>query len=87
MTGISRKNPFPRQNCDRHNCPLQTTGQSCKETCFKEGIVYQAICVRCREDQEGSSQKVVDSVYIVKYNSGLNNIIQYCEVIYSNSIW
>ena len=48
MTGLAMNNLFPRQSCQRPNCPLDKDGK-CLEKCMKEGINYTAKCTRCTE--------------------------------------
>ena len=50
MAGISANNPFKRQTCHRDKCPFKATGQDCKDTCYKSGIIYTATCSLCHED-------------------------------------
>ena len=63
MTGISRNNPFPRDKCTRTDC-LYLEG-NCKEHCYREGIIYEATCLRCKElDQEEGMPTLPDQIYI-----------------------
>ena len=51
MAGISRNNPFPRDKCTRAD--YLCLQKDCREQCYREGIVYDATCLRCKElDQE-----------------------------------
>ena len=47
MTGISKNNPFPRDKCTRTDCLYLE--DNCKEQCYREGIIYEATCMRCKE--------------------------------------
>jgi hypothetical protein len=66
LSGLVKSNPFPRQNCGRHNCPLDWMKGGCQEKCFAESITYQAHCTRCRKAQLDSGvreKSVKDQVY------------------------
>ena len=59
MTGISKNNLFPIDDCKRPNCP------GVNDACYKEGIVYQAICARCHFTQlEAGTAEPKDYIYL-----------------------
>ena len=48
MSGIRANNPFKRESCMREKCPYVKAGRSCKESCYKQGILYTAECTLCK---------------------------------------
>ena len=62
-TGIAVNNPFLPDSCRRSDCPLATTGVPCRGKCAKEGVLYQAVCTRCtqEEDEGGPNQYIGES--------------------------
>ena len=59
MTGIGKTNPFPVDDCNRPNYPVD------KDTFDKECIVYQAICARCHSSQlETGIAEPIDYTYL-----------------------
>ena len=54
---------FLLTDCQRPKCPLKN--DSCLERCYKEGIIYQAVCTRCHQEQEEAGVHTIkDSLYI-----------------------
>ena len=50
MLGISANNPFRRESCLREKCPFVRSGRNCKESCYRQGILYTAECTLCAKD-------------------------------------
>ena len=65
MSKLSNNNPFQRPSCERSRHPLRESENLCYDRCYKEGILYQAVCLRCHKEQEESGSPVVrDSLYL-----------------------
>ena len=65
MSRLSNNNPFPRQSCERTRCPLRESNVHCYDRCYKEGVLYQAVCSRCHKQQEDLGLPVIrDFLYL-----------------------
>ena len=66
MTGL-KKAPSVHNNCHNMNCPLESSGQECKDQCRIENIIYKAVCRKCDQNQINGGEnpeKVTSSIYI-----------------------
>ena len=62
-----QKAPRDHSNCHGINCPLESSGQDCKDQCRMENIIYKAICNKCNQNQIDGGEnldKVINSIYI-----------------------
>ena len=64
LRSIVRNNPFPRASCNRHYCPIQLSGEDCREDCSSEGVLYAASCHKCHIDQvDKNIKELVEQIY------------------------
>ena len=63
MSKLIKGDPFPRDWCGREDCPFYRQGDSCLGKCYKESVLYRAICQKCETSQEGipADEKVQSS--------------------------
>ena len=48
---LMRSDPFPRQRCQRADCPVGTEDEGCKDACFQNHVNYTIMCVRCENSR------------------------------------
>ena len=49
---LTKSDPFPRDTCGRHTCPITRGNQECKEQCYQAHSNYVVLCQRCDPPDE-----------------------------------
>ena len=49
---LVKSDPFPREICQRHTCPITRGEQQCREMCFQSHANYVILCNRCDPPEE-----------------------------------